>query len=147
MQEFDAIKIQSPLAPFSLVLQPQEFEQRLPSFRCQVACEIQHPTGRFCYEASNIWFGTASFDRFLSDLGSMTRGAQAGARLADLSDDFVFSLAGRDGKTSASLTVFRPFPVKAEARLAFSAIVDAGLPAAILAQLRDYDRWWLHRVA
>ena len=142
MVEYDTIKIESALAPLSLLLHPQEFETRLPSFRCQASCTVSHPTGSFSYEASDVWFSTDDFDRFISELDGITRGTLEQARLHDLSDYVVLTVTQSGRKTSVSLSAFEPSPGCAEARLTFTAEVDAGFPAAVLASLREYERWW-----
>ena len=142
MVEYDTIKIESALASLSLLLHLQEFETRLPSFRCQVSCTVSHPTGSFSYEASDVWFSTDDFDRFISELDGITRGALEQARLHDLSDYVVFIVKQSALKTSVSLSAFETSPGRAEARLSFTADVDAGFPAALLASLREYARWW-----
>jgi hypothetical protein len=145
MVEFDAITIRSALTPVSVVLQPLEFETRHPSFRCQANFAVEHPTGRLTYEASNVWFGTEDFDQFLSELSGITRGTHEQARLRDLSNYVVLTVTQRGRKTSLSLSVFESLPKRGEARLSFTGDVDADYPATILAQLRDYDRWWKHK--
>ena len=142
MVEFDTIKIESALAPLSLLLHPQEFETRYPSFRCQVSCIVSHPTGRFIYKASDIWFSTNDFDRFIFELDGITRGTLEQARLHDLSDYVIFIITQCGRKTSVSWSASEPSPDSAEARLSFTGNVDAGFPAAVLASLREYERWW-----
>lgn len=142
MGEYDTIEIESALAPLSLLLHPQEFETRLSSFRCQVSCTVNHPTGSFSYNASDVWFSTDDFDRFISELDGITLGALEQARLRDLSGYIIFIVSRSALKTSVSLSAIEPFPGPAEARLSFAADVDAGLPAALLASLREYARWW-----
>lgn len=144
MVEFAAITIHSVLAPVSVVLQPMEFEVRHPSFRCHATCAIEHPTGRFTYEASDVWFSTEVFDRFLLELSGMTRGTHEQARLHDFSDSVVLTVTQQGRRTAVLLSVFEPAPNGAETGLNFTSDVDAGFPAAILAQLREYDRWWKH---
>lgn len=138
--ELEIIKIGSPFAPLSLVLHPQEFEARSPSFRCQVICTIPHPTGRFSYEATDVWFSATDFDSFISELEGIARGTLELAQLNDMSDFLSFRVALIEQKTSVTLNVFEPSPNGAEARLSLKADVDADFPAKVLASLREREK-------
>lgn len=142
MSDFEAIRIQSPMAPFSLTLQPMEFQSRDSSLRCQVAVVVTHPSGRFSYEASDVWLLTEQIDRFISELSDMTQGSRDRAKLRDMSQFLVLAVTQEACKASLSLRVFEPWPTGAEAKLDYATDVDPGFPAAILTQLRGYDRWW-----
>ena len=144
MTEFATITIHSVLAPVSVVLQPLEYEANYPSFRCRATCVIEHPTGRLTYEASDVWFSTEQFDCFLLELSGITRGSHEQARLHDLSDCVVLTFIQNGRKTGVSLDIVERSPDSAEARLSFASDVGAEFPAAILNQLKEYDRWWKH---
>src|SRR2546422_8050989 len=142
MIDFKPIKIESGLAPLSLVLNPEEYETRYSSFRCVVVCSIKHATGRFSFSAADVCFGTEQFDRFMSELAGMVNGTHPQARLADLSDHVVLTIAQQGTKTATSLRVFVPGPDGEETRLGFSVEGEGAVPSTILSQLAGYERWW-----
>ncbi len=142
MPTFDRLKLESHLSPISLDLQPHKFESHYPSFCCQMICTIVHPTGKFIYEASDIWFGTDDFDRFRTELSDITRGKKPQARLHDLSDYVVMTVTESDRKTTISVDIFEPDPHTAETKLSFKADADLGLAASLLDSIRTFEQWW-----
>lgn len=132
------LTLEPPHTPLSLRLQVLETEERFPSVRCQVTCTVRHPTGKFTYEASDVWFESHHIDHFITELDHLTRGTGAEARLHDLSEAFVLTLARRDPRrTTLALSIFEPSPEGAEARMSLTTNVDHDVPAVLLHALRS----------
>lgn len=72
----------------------------------------------------------------------MTQGLRNQAKLRDMSQFVVLTVTQEVCEATVALSIFEPWPTGAEGKLSYYAKVEAGFPAAVLAQLRDYDRWW-----
>ncbi len=142
MAALDTITVCGADAPVSLVLEVLEVEDTYPSFRCSVSAIVHHPSGRFTYDASDIWFATEDYDRFLAQVTAMTQGTGHRARLRDMSDYVALEIVRDERTTTLALKVLEPFPNQDRAVLTFEGTVDADYPARVLARLAAFQPWW-----
>jgi hypothetical protein len=68
-------------------------------------CVVRHPTGRFNYEANDLYFDLEYFERFRDQLGAMRNGHAQRATLSDQGEMLVFSLYLDEQRLKSSIRV------------------------------------------
>lgn len=132
------------ISPICLRLAISEIqEDRFPSFKVELECVLQHPTGTFAYSAGDVWFSNDAWDAFSTALSDVIQSRRAEAELCDLSEAFLLKVVARPGEAPCvSLECSEPDTGQGQGKLSLCCPTDREALAALAAKVDSFPKWW-----
>ena len=135
------IEITSPISLRLVISEIQE--DRFPSFKTELECLLQHPTGTFAYSASDIWFSNDAWDAFSAALSDVLQSCRAEAELCDLSEAFRLKVVARPQEVPrVFLECSEPDTGQGQGKLSLCCSTDREALSALAAKVDSFPKWW-----
>ncbi|AFZ23903.1 hypothetical protein Cylst_1625 [Cylindrospermum stagnale PCC 7417] len=128
--------------PISITMEVVEVDDYLPSLRMLVKCHIEHPTGFFTYQATDIWFDCSQWDEFVRILSQLEAKIEVEAILVDMSECLELKISNVHNQLHFNFSCKELNVGEGLTKINFSCQIDFEILSLIKREYSEFPKWW-----